>query len=644
MSNSSLVNYTRLSPNHSNGRNHAIDTITIHCLPVNRTELLTKKGWKKLGDIEVGDVIATSDEYCNITFDKVLNVVPIHQDEVYNFSTGFSGTKDHRILVKKQYEIKKDVPYNIYTVNDLLSKKSSDYLPNCGIYNSEGIDLTDDEINFLCAIQADGCYEKYEDNVTSVYFRFWKTRKIEEFEKLLSILKYDCIKKEIYGTKNYEKGMLYRINIKDISKYDKYLTDKTFNFNLLEMTTAQANIFIDSLVKWDGCFIKKGEYIEKRYVSKLQQNIDLVTAIASTNNIGFRIDNNMTITFKEKTYRSYGRIDKVEKTIEDVSCVSVPSGLILIRQNGRATICGNCMAGNLTVETCGAVFAPTSRQASSNYGVGTDGRVGMYVEEKNRAWTSSNSANDNRAVTIEVANDGGAPDWHVSNTALNKTIELVADICRRNGIKKLVWSNNKQDRINHRNGCNMTVHRDFASTACPGDYLYSKQEYIASEVNKKLGAKTETKTDTKKEETETVTVLRKGSKGKEVEVLQTNLNKAINAGLAVDGDFGSKTEKAVKDFQKKYGLVVDGIYGPKSQAKMQEVTSAKGGEVALYKFNYTMNIRKGPGTDFAVVGTMTAGTYTIIRQETNNGSTWGKLKSGAGWVCIKGSKVYGVKR
>ena len=318
------------------------------------------------------------------------------------------------------------------------------------------------------------------------------------------------------------------------------------------------------------------------------------------------------------------------------------------RNHAIDTITIHCMAGNLTVETCGAVFALTSRQASSNYGVGTDGRVGMYVEEKNRAWTSSNSANDNRAVTIEVANDGGAPDWHVSNTALNKTIELVADICRRNGIKKLVWSNNKQDRINHRNGCNMTVHRDFASTACPGNYLYSKQEYIASEVNKKLGAKEETKketkTDTKKEETETITVLRKGSKGKAVENLQTNLNKAINAGLAVDGDFGSKTEKAVKDFQKKYGLEVDGIYGPKSQAKMQEVTSAKGGEVALYKFNYTMNIRKGPGTDFAVVGKMSAGTYTIIRQETHNGSTWGKLKSGAGWVCIKGSKTYGIKK
>lgn len=151
------------------------------------------------------------------------------------------------------------------------------------------------------------------------------------------------------------------------------------------------------------------------------------------------------------------------------------------------TITIHHMAGNLSVERCGDVFAPTSRQASSNYGVGSDGRIAMYVEEKDRSWCSSNKANDHRAITIEVANDGGDPDWHVSDKAMASLIELVADICKRNNIKKLIWSNNKTERINHINGCNMTVHRDFAATACPGVYLYSKLSYVAEEVNKRLG-------------------------------------------------------------------------------------------------------------------------------------------------------------
>ena len=151
------------------------------------------------------------------------------------------------------------------------------------------------------------------------------------------------------------------------------------------------------------------------------------------------------------------------------------------------TITIHCMAGDLSVETCANVFAPSSRQASSNYGVDSDGRIGCYVEEEDRSWCSSNRANDMRAVTIEVANDGGAKTgWHVSHKAMNSLIKLVADVCKRNKIKKLVWSDSKYDRINHKNGCNMTVHRDFKNKDCPGAYLMSKMPYIADEVNKLL--------------------------------------------------------------------------------------------------------------------------------------------------------------
>lgn len=154
------------------------------------------------------------------------------------------------------------------------------------------------------------------------------------------------------------------------------------------------------------------------------------------------------------------------------------------------TITIHCMAGNCSVETCGEIFAPASRQASSNYGIGSDGRIALYVDEANRSWCSSNATNDHRAVTIEVANTVAAEPWPVSDKAYAALLNLVTDICKRSGIAKLVWSTNKADRVGHLNGCNMTVHRDYANKSCPGDYLYSRHADIAAEVNKRLGATT----------------------------------------------------------------------------------------------------------------------------------------------------------
>lgn len=151
------------------------------------------------------------------------------------------------------------------------------------------------------------------------------------------------------------------------------------------------------------------------------------------------------------------------------------------------TVTIHCVVGQCSVETLGNVFAPTSRQASSNYGIGYDGRIGMYVEEKDRSWCSSNAANDNRAITIEAASDTKEP-YAVNAKAYAALIDLLVDICKRNGIKELVWSTNKADRVNHKNGCNMTVHRDYANKSCPGTYLYERHAQIASEVNKRLGS------------------------------------------------------------------------------------------------------------------------------------------------------------
>lgn len=138
------------------------------------------------------------------------------------------------------------------------------------------------------------------------------------------------------------------------------------------------------------------------------------------------------------------------------------------------------MAGDLSVETCGNLFANSSYEASSNYGIGSDGRVGLYVDEGDRAWASASPSNDNRAVNIEVANCATGGDWPVSNAAYNKLIDLCVDICQRNGIKALNYTGDTDG--------NLTEHRMFVATACPGPYLHERMGRIAAEVNSRLSA------------------------------------------------------------------------------------------------------------------------------------------------------------
>lgn len=134
------------------------------------------------------------------------------------------------------------------------------------------------------------------------------------------------------------------------------------------------------------------------------------------------------------------------------------------------------MAGNLSVEACGNAFQG-SREASSNYGIGSDGRVGLYVHEKDRAWTSSNRENDGQAITIEVANERLSPYWTVSAAAYEKLIQLCVDICKRYNITPYYDGT--------KNGT-FTEHCMFKATTCPGPYLHSRMGAIAEEVKKRM--------------------------------------------------------------------------------------------------------------------------------------------------------------
>lgn len=225
------------------------------------------------------------------------------------------------------------------------------------------------------------------------------------------------------------------------------------------------------------------------------------------------------------------------------------------------TITIHCMAGNMTVESCGALFSKYSRQTSSNYGIGSDGRIALYVNESDRSWCTSSRSNDNRAITIEVANDGGAETgWHVSDKAYESLINLLVDICKRNNIPELRWKADK-NLIGQVDKQNMTVHRWFAAKACPGDYLYNAHHAIAAEVNKRLG-------------------------GESTESKPANQNAPV----------------------------------PEPFKPIRVRVSIS-----------NLNIRKGPGKNFDKTGKFTGkGIFTI----TDIVDGWGKLKSGAGWICM----------
>lgn len=150
------------------------------------------------------------------------------------------------------------------------------------------------------------------------------------------------------------------------------------------------------------------------------------------------------------------------------------------------TITIHCTAGHINVRALGKLFAAKARMASANYGIDDQGHIALYVEESDRSWCSSNAVNDHRAVTIEVSSDEKAP-YRVTDAAFSSLIYLVADICKRNGITKLRWHNEKaligQEDSDGELIQNMTLHKWFKNKACPGQYLEERMFEIAAKVN-----------------------------------------------------------------------------------------------------------------------------------------------------------------
>ena len=232
------------------------------------------------------------------------------------------------------------------------------------------------------------------------------------------------------------------------------------------------------------------------------------------------------------------------------------------------------MAGVLSAKQCGSIFKNGNRQASSNYGIGKNGEIALFVDESNTSYADANWDSNCKSVTIECSNNKTGGDWTVSDTVLNSLIKLIADIFKRNNLGKAV------------KGKNITWHSMYSATACPGNYLRSKMDYIVDEVNRKLEGKPSK--PAKPENPKEPKIDEDGKWGpdttkKAQEVFGTTVDglvtdqyacyKAKNPGLIAfewlknPSDYGSELIRAV---QKKVGANVDGHIGPETIKKMQK--------------------------------------------------------------------------
>lgn len=278
----------------------------------------------------------------------------------------------------------------------------------------------------------------------------------------------------------------------------------------------------------------------------------------------------------------------------------------------------HCVVGQLSAETICACF-PAGRDASCNYGIGTDGRVSLCVEEKNRSWCSSSSANDQRAITIECASDKTEP-YAMNSAVYNSLIKLCMDICKRNGKKKLLWFADKDKSLNYAPKSDemvITVHRWFAKKSCPGNWLYARLGDLAAQVTAALGG-SQQEPATDKAQWYRVRKSWADSKGQ-----LGAYKELVNAKACVDKHPGYSV------------FDVNGVNIYTSNTAPATVPFVV--QVAIPD----LNIRKGPGTNHAKTGQFTGiGSFTIVETASGTGSTagWGRLKSGTGWISMDYAK------
>lgn len=331
-----------------------------------------------------------------------------------------------------------------------------------------------------------------------------------------------------------------------------------------------------------------------------------------------------------------------------VNCVVKSPNHSGSRTHSIDRITPHCVVGQLSAEGIGGCFTSPSVQASCNYGIGKDGRVCLIVDEANRSWCSSSNANDQRAVTIECASDMSEP-YSMTNAVYEKLIQLCIDICKRNGKTKLIWFADKNKSLNYSPKSNemvLTVHRWFANKSCPGDWLYSRLGDVANRVTAQLNGSSGGGT--------TGGGNTSGGSGNyktgmyKVNVGDLNIRKGPGTNYDINGVITDKGTYTITEIQNgSWGKLKSGagwINVDKDYCAYRGASSS-GGNTAESSGSFQVQvsisdlyIRKGPGTNYENNGFCPKGVYTIVETKSAGGYTWGRLKSGAGWIALEHTK------
>lgn len=394
------------------------------CVPTDVTELLTKEGWKKITDIKAGKEVAQfKPDGDIIEFAPVLNKVEPYEAEVLKCRK-LEATANHRMYAKPNCvnsRAFKELQYG-----EMLDGGKQYIVKNGGFYHGAGIDLTDDELRLLVWTQADGYYatSKSKSKHYGLEFHFSKERKIkavcELLERMHIAFKYQPRKD---GT------TMIRVRDDGIVEWcEKWLSDKEFTWKLLEMSGEQFDVFGNELLKADG------RVDDNEYFSRKQINLDIVQALCAIH--GKRVNKcplgkgyDMAVVESKSNYSIGGCKKKVEKRNTTVSCVTVPSGFILIRQYGRTFIVGNCpnpfvyntgtvtwtdFKAMISGNPSSAPFEPDETQVTKYYRVRTawndpNSQLGAYTVLQN--------AKDNCPVGYKVYDSDGKEVYHREITA-----------------------------------------------------------------------------------------------------------------------------------------------------------------------------------------------------------------------------------
>lgn len=593
------------------------------CVPT-YSEVLTRSGWVALSDIEIGDEIACADlDNLNITFEEVYDVIPVREQDTYT-NNELTATKDHRMVYSHQQS------KSLYKIDDfkhLLNSGTQVYIPLAGHSNFEGLPITDDMLRFLVAVQADGHYMydiRKTDNVRHHYgveFHFSKQRKIERIIEIIESIGFDY--KKTSQSNGSVKIRIYNqadTNIAD-DICEKYLCEKRFTWNWLNLSPNQASIFLKEILFWDGC------EDANLYSSKDRINLDIVNAIAAINGVGSRVFGT-NVQFRNSPYITLGentrRNSKQHNTRHTkVTCVSVKTGIFLMRQDGKTFVIGNC-PGDYVYGRLGQI----AKDVNAKLGVSTPKETtkGLQASSLKNLSESEVVAKVGPLFTEEQKRSGILASviaaQFILESGYGKT-DLAQNANNCFGMKKKLsgntWEGSTWDGKSiytkitkecYDGKTFVDVKADFRKYPCIEDSIADHSAYLLGAMNGSV----------KRYE---------GLKGckkyrKAIQIIK-------DGGYATDPKYVDKICNIIS----KWNLTQ---YDLKENSGLGTTTTEKPKVKFQVKVSIPyLNIRKGPGTNYAKTGKMTGiGVFGITEVKAGEGSNsgWGKLLSGAGWISL----------